>query len=76
MVNKKALGIKDVMEITGYSRSYIYKLIHWKKITYHKPTSGRIFFLPNELEEFVSRGKIVADYEAVKQADTILNKEI
>jgi excisionase family DNA binding protein len=74
-VRQKPFGIKDVMEFTGYSRSYIYKLIHFGQIPFHKPTRGRIFFKPSEIEEFVYRGKHDADYEISNKADAILNGE-
>jgi excisionase family DNA binding protein len=71
----KPLGIKDAMELTGYTRSYIYKLIHFGKIPCHKPTGGRIFFKKSELLNFVYRGKKDADYEVSEAADAILNGE-
>ncbi|MDR0316342.1 MAG: helix-turn-helix domain-containing protein [Treponema sp.] len=70
----KPLTLKDAMELTGFSRSYIYKLVHWKKIPYHKPTGGRLFFKQNELEEFCYRGKHLADYEIEDAANAILNQ--
>jgi excisionase family DNA binding protein len=71
----KPLTIKDIMGLTGYSRSYIYKLVHWKKIPCHKPTGGRLFFKRSEVEEFCYREKQFADYEAEQIANAILNKE-
>ena len=76
MIHKKAIGIKDAMEFTGYSRAHLYRLIQSRKIPYHKPTGGKIFFRLNELEEFVSLGKISADYEVSEKADKILNREM
>jgi excisionase family DNA binding protein len=67
------LSVKMAMQYTGYSRSYIYKLVHWSKITYHKPTGGRLFFKKSELEEFLLRGKKAADYEVSAMANDILN---
>jgi excisionase family DNA binding protein len=67
------LSVEIAMRYTGYSRSYIYKLVHWNKIPYHKPTGGHLFFKKSELENFLSRGKKAADYEVLEKADEILN---
>jgi predicted DNA-binding transcriptional regulator AlpA len=62
------------MELSGYSRSYIYKLVHWKKIPCHKP-HGRLFFYESEILDFLSRNRQAADYEVSDQANAILNGE-
>jgi excisionase family DNA binding protein len=71
----KPLTVKDVMELTGYSKSYIYKLIHFKMIPCHKPTNGKLFFKRTELDEFCYRRKQFADYEVQEAAEAILNNE-
>jgi len=73
----KPLTLKEASEFLGYTRSYIYKLVHWKKIPYHKPTGGRgkLFFKQEELKEFCYRNKQLADYEIAETAETILNGE-
>jgi excisionase family DNA binding protein len=67
------LSVEMTTQYTGYSRSYIYKLVHWNKIPCHKPTGGRLFFKKSELEDFLLRGKKAADYEISNKADEILN---
>ena len=64
-----------VMELTGYSKSYIYQLVHYGKIPFHKP-SGKLFFLESEIIEFLTRNRKAADYEIAEQADAILNGEV
>jgi len=71
----KPLTVKEAMEFLGYSRSYIYKLVHWKMIPCHKPTGGKLFFKQAELEEFLYRRKQLADYEVTEAAEAILNGE-
>jgi excisionase family DNA binding protein len=70
---ERPIRIAAVAAITGFSRSYIYKLVHWKKMPYHKPTQGRLFFYESEVLDFLSRGKRAADYEVSERADAILN---
>ncbi|MDR2626722.1 MAG: helix-turn-helix domain-containing protein [Dysgonamonadaceae bacterium] len=67
--------MNKVMEISGYSRSYIYKLVHWKKIPCHRPTNGRLFFYESEILDFLARNRQAADYEVSEQANAILNGE-
>jgi excisionase family DNA binding protein len=74
-IDEKPLGIKDAMELTGYSRSYLYKLIHFNKIPCHKPNGGRVFFKKSELLDFLYSGKKAADYEISEKADAWCNKE-
>jgi predicted DNA-binding transcriptional regulator AlpA len=74
-IREKPVRINKVMELSGYSRSYIYKLVHWKKIPCHKPTNGRLFFYESEILTFLARNRQAADYEVSEQADAILNGE-
>jgi excisionase family DNA binding protein len=68
------LSVERASRFIGYSRSYIYKLIHLGKIPCHKPTGGRIFFKKSELVEFLLSSKQAADYEVSSKADEILNR--
>jgi excisionase family DNA binding protein len=69
------IRMKRVAEITGFSHSYIYKLVHWKKIPCHRPTNGRLFFYESEILDFLARNRQSADYEVSEQANAILNGE-
>jgi predicted DNA-binding transcriptional regulator AlpA len=72
---EKPIRISDVMELTGYSRSYIYMLVHWEKIPCYHPTHGRLFFYESEILDFLSRNRQAADYEVADRANAILNGE-
>jgi predicted DNA-binding transcriptional regulator AlpA len=74
-VKEKPIRMNEVMELTGYSQSYIYKLVLWKKIPCRKPTHGRLFFYESEVLDFLSRNRQAADYEVSEKADSILNGE-
>jgi predicted DNA-binding transcriptional regulator AlpA len=71
------IRMNRVMELSGYSRSYIYKLVHWKKIPCHKPAGkgGKLQFLESEVIDFLTRNRQDADYELSEKADAILNGE-
>jgi excisionase family DNA binding protein len=64
MQTQKALSVEAAAAFTGYSRNYLYKLIHQKKIPYFKPMKGRVFFKQEELEAFIFRNGQNAEYEA------------
>jgi predicted DNA-binding transcriptional regulator AlpA len=74
-MREKPITVSKVVELSGYKRSYIYKLVHLKKIPCHKPNNGRIFFYESEILDFLSRNRQAADYEVSEQADAILNGE-
>ena len=67
MQTQKALSVDEASAFTGYSRNYLYKLIHQKRIPYFKPMGGRVFFKAEELENFIFRNRQGADYEAVSR---------
>ena len=62
-MEQKALSVDEAAKFTGYSRNYLYKLIHQKKIPHFKPMGGRVFFRQKELEDFLFRNRQAADYE-------------
>ena len=74
-VRERPVRVNEVMKITGYTRSYIYKLVYWKKIPCHKPTNGTLFFFETEIIDFLSRGRQAANYELEEKADSVLNGE-
>jgi predicted DNA-binding transcriptional regulator AlpA len=74
-IRERPIRVDKVVELSGYSRSYIYKLVHWKKIPFRKPTNGRLFFYESEILNFIERNRQAADYEMAEQANAILNGE-
>jgi excisionase family DNA binding protein len=70
---KKPLGVVEAAKFTGLSPNYLYKLVHFRKIPFYKPTGGRLFFKQEDLEKFIFRGRVLADYEAIEKANGILN---
>ena len=55
---KRVLTIKDVAELTGYTRDYIYKLVWLKKIPHHKPNKKRLYFERGEIENWMLQGNV------------------
>lgn len=58
----------------GFSLQYLYKLAEARKITSYKPTGRFLYFKREDLERFIEKGRIPADYELREKADGILNR--
>lgn len=57
----------------GFSLQWLYKLVEARKITSYKPSGRFLYFKREDLERFIEKGKIAADYELREKADGILN---
>lgn len=67
------LKMTEVMAMTGFSRSYIYQLVHYRQIPVHKPTGGRLFFVKEEIEQWLMGGKRLTAQEMSDEADRLLS---
>jgi len=63
MEHQKPLTIDEAAEFTGLKKTYIYRLVYEKKIPHYKPLGGRLYFKLKELEDFIFRNRMSADYE-------------
>lgn len=85
---KTPLTIEKASEWSGYSKPYLYKLIHEGKIPSYKPDpskQGKVFLSKEELSEFIfgkrKAGVVGSESTAGKpdiytQAEKILNREV
>lgn len=60
---EKFINLKDVCEMTGFSKSYVYQLTHEKKIPHYKPTGSKLFFKASEVAAWIEECKIKSIYE-------------
>lgn len=51
--NTDVLTVEGLMAVTGWSKSYIYKLTCTDAIPHFKPMGKTIFFRKSEIEEFL-----------------------
>jgi len=72
---EKPMNIDEAADFLNYKKSYIYQLVSKKKIPCYKPTGGYLYFKQKDLEDFIFRGKISADYEIKENVEKILNKK-
>lgn len=58
-MDKKILTAEEVADYTGYSKAYIYKLCHERKIPHYNNKFGRrLFFLLDEIVEWCTANRI------------------
>lgn len=68
----KPLTVTEAAAFTGYSKAYIFKLVHLKKIPFYKPEGGRILFALDDLKAFCFRNRQASGYELQGRAEGIL----
>lgn len=56
-MEKSILSINDAAHFTGFSKSHLYKLTHYRKIEHYKPNGKKIFFKREDLEAYLLSGK-------------------
>lgn len=66
------LDINQAAEFLHLKKSYIYKLTHEKKIPHYKPGGHHLLFSKEDLELYVQRARVSADYELERAAIRIL----
>ena len=59
MINdKNILTVEDLMDYTGFSQKQIYKLTSIRAIPHYKPSGRKLFFKKNEIDDWITRGRI------------------
>lgn len=54
---KSILTVDDLIDYTGFKRSYIYKLVHLGEIPYSKPQGKMLFFDREEIDQWLRQNK-------------------
>lgn len=67
---KKILTIEEVTEITGLSKSTLYKMTSARQIPHYKPTTRLLYFLREEVEAWMLRSRIATSEELESEAAT------
>lgn len=65
---KEIFNVDDLINYTGFTRSYIYKLVHKNVIPYSKPNGKFLFFLKLEIDEWLLQNKIQSLSQIEQQA--------
>ena len=73
-LNKEILNVSEACKFLDYTRSYLYKLTHLRKIPHYKPNGKKIYFKKSELEELLLRNRVKTDSEIQQEAEDTLKK--
>lgn len=65
---KQILTVEDLINYTGFSRSYIYKLVHKNILPYSKPNGKTLFFQKNEIDEWLLQNKSNSVFQIEQKA--------
>ena len=76
-LSKKVLNLDEVCNLTGLSKSHIYKLTCWGKIPFYKQ-SKHLYFDRVEVESWLKSNRFKSSDELEKEAATYvtLNKKV
>ena len=59
MINdKNILTVEGLMDYTGFSQKQIYKLTSTRAIPHYKPSGRKLFFKKDEIDEWITLGKV------------------
>ena len=65
---KAVLNFNEAAELTGFSKSYLYKMTSKGLIPHYKPTGKQIYFNREELEQWLLSNRQTTQQEAEKEA--------
>ena len=65
---KQILTVEDLINYTGFSRSYIYKLVHKNILPYYKPNGKTLFFQKKEIDSFLLNNKSESNAQTKQRA--------
>ncbi len=65
---KKVLNFSEAAQLTGFSKSYLYKMTSKGLIPHYKPTGKQIYFSRPELESWLLNNRQATDEELEKEA--------
>lgn len=73
---KEILNIEELSEYTGFSRSYIYKLVHKAQIPYSKTSGKVLFFERKKIDVWLLQNSHKSSAEIEQEAmEYLMNKK-
>jgi prophage regulatory protein len=64
---KKYLSVEEVQKITGFSKSYIYKLTSSREIGFFKPFGKKVYFSKEEIDAKFKTNRINSKNEILEE---------
>ncbi len=65
-VEDRAMDISRAAEYLGISRAWLYKLTSNRRITFYKPGGKKLYFLPEDLDEYLQQNRVQADFHSME----------
>ena len=73
---KEILNFVEACTFLSYSKSYLYKLTHSRRILHYKPNNKMLYFKRSDLEDWLLRNRVKTADEIEKKAiDHIIKKK-
>lgn len=72
---KKVLTFDELVEYTGLSKSYLYKLTASAKIPHSKPSGKVLFFDKEKIDKWLLDNNIKSEQELVDEANSYISKK-
>ena len=66
------ISVETAAKYLNLSKNSVYQLTCKKRIPYFKVNGGSIFFKKQDLDNFIAKGRIAADFEIEQQAEKLL----
>ena len=73
MKNKNILTVDGLIEYIGFSRKQIYKLTSTRAIPHYKPSGRKLLFKKDEIDEWITLGRVDTISELNNQIPEPLN---
>ncbi|MCH7411873.1 helix-turn-helix domain-containing protein [Belliella sp. R4-6] len=71
---KNILNVEELCEYTGFKKSFIYKLVHQRKIPYSKPNGKVLFFERKKIDNWLLQNSHKTQAEIKQEAFSFKRK--
>lgn len=71
---KSIFNVEELADYTGFSKSYIYKLVHSNIIPYSKPNGKTLFFEKSKIDNWLRSNYSKSDTEITEEAEIYIFK--
>jgi len=73
---EQILSFNETCSFLGYSKSYLYKLTHARRIPHYKPNGKKLYFKRTDLEAWLLRNRVkTADEIEQESNDYVVKKK-
>jgi len=72
--NAEILTTEAAATYLGLKKSYLFRLVHFKKLSYSKPQGGKIYFTKADLNNYMMKNRCKSGAEIEGEADKYLRK--